>query len=212
MAWIVSAGIFLVVTMSAAGYIIANPESLYRLFGGSAPKTAPVAIENGSPERPTERVQPPHTKHYANLFYQFDYPEEFTVTDEIVNARRTADGGKEDAFGTTEVTLTATTSEGTYVIKVGSALNADHADPANAALAAKTAFAARPDRGPNDSFQDITIGVLPAYKDFTTGRIHIGIPSDYLNYSAEIVWKADQGVKGVANSYLGVFEDSFATK
>jgi len=208
--WVVALGILLIVVVSASAYVIANPESFYSLFGGKAPEVQPVTAVNGTPVVTHE--QPANTKHYTNTFFEFDYPEAFTITDELVNATRTPDGVPIERFGSATITLTATTSDGVYTLHITSEVNTDHQSISDAALMAKNAFSARPDRGANDSFQDITIGDQPAYKDFTGNRIHLGIPSLNLNYSAEMLWGTQGGTRSTANNYLGVIEDSFKPK
>ncbi len=211
LAWVVGTGIALVLTVGASGYIIANPGLLSGLFGEEPAPVSPVTSANGSPPAPP-RVPAPHTKHYENMFFSFDYPEEFAIESELTNVAIDENGGRIDAFGSSEITLVATGDASPYRIKVTSRLNKDHRDPALTTMDARESFSARPERGPNDSFQDITVGLLPAYKDFSSGRIHIGVPSSYLDYDVEIVWSEGSGQKSTANSLLGAIEDSFSPR
>ena len=209
--WVVAVGIVLVVVFAVSGYIIANPESLYRVFGGKQPAAAvPVTAVNGTAAA-AQHEPAPHTKHYANIFFEFDYPENFVITDELVNATRDT-AGTTEVFGSAHVTLSATGTDGVYRIHVTSRVGAQHKSVAQKVSEAKQEFFIRPDRGPNDSYQDITVTGKQAYKNFTSGYISIGIPTDNLNYSAEIDWDPQTGARGTANSYLGILEDSFIEK
>lgn len=209
--WIVVLGILLVVVVGASGYVIANPESIYKLFGGTVPPAAePVKVVNGLST--TVHTQPANTKHYANIFFEFDYPSNFVITSELVNATRTASGSTEERFGSAEVILAATGTGATYTLRVVSAVNSDHMSVEDASRTAKEAFSSRPDRGANDSFQDITVVDRPAYKDFTDGSINIGVPTGNLNYSIEMTWDPALGVRSTANNHIGILEDSFTVK
>lgn len=211
--WIVVLGICLIVIAGASAYILANPESLYSLFGWKTSKSvpAPITTVNGASVSPHE--QAPHTKHYTNIFFEFDYPDNFTITNESVVTTHEGDNTKKDTFGSTEITLTASSSANeSYEIKITSVQNSEHTSALDETIKAKNDFFARPDRGANDSYQDITVSNHSAYKYFSNGKVHVGIPSDNLNYAFEITWIDEHGVRGIANSYLGVLEDSFTPK
>lgn len=209
--WIVVLGVFLVIVVGASGYVIANPESLYELFGGTTPPpTQPVKAVNGPVA--TVHTQPANTKHYASIFFEFDYPANFVVTSELINATKTPSGGTEERFGSAEVILSATGTGATYTLRVTSTVNADRTSVEDASRRAKESFSSRPDRGANDSFQDITVVDRPAYKNFTSSSINIGIPTGNLNYYAEMTWDPASGVRSTANNYIGVLEDSFTAK
>lgn len=209
--WVIVLGVLLVIVVGASGYVIANPEGLYRLFGGKVPTTVqPITTVNGP--APVLPVRAANTKHYENIFFEFDYPENFVITDELVNATRTSSGDTLEVFGSANVILTATGTDGAFTIRVFSEVNADHTGVAEASAQAKEAFSTREGRGANDSFQDITIVSRAAYKYFSDGHIHLGIPTLNLNYSAEITWDTQSGVRSTANNYLGVLEDSFIVK
>lgn len=207
--WVVIIGILLTIIVAVSAYVIANPESTAQLFGHKTLNIKPVVSTNGETTTP-EHLQPPHTKHYANIYFEFDYPDNFTVTDELINKKRTENGDEEE-FGSTEITLTATSTEGTYVMKISSLSNAEHTSNAQLTKNAKEEFFSRTNNGANDSFQDITVIDRPGYKYFTAGHIHLGIPTEILLYSADITWDPSIGAS-TANSYLGVIEDSFVLK
>lgn len=208
--WIVVVGTLLVVIAATSGYVIANPERLYGLFGSKAPTTAPIANVNGP--APAVHTQPAHTKHYSSIFFEFDYPENFSVVSELINATSTADGNTRELFGSAVVILTATGTDGTYTLRINSEVNSERIGVEEASSKAKESFGARPDRGANDSFQNITVVDRPGYKYFTEGRIHIGLPTMNLNYATEITWNSVIGSRAVANGYIGVLEDSFTVK
>lgn len=210
-AWVVGLGVLLVIVVGASGYVIANPESMYRLFGGTVPTAKePVKVVNGPVAVIHE--QPAHTKHYASIFFEFDYPENFVIVSELINATRTPTGESMELFGSAEVLLVATGTTGTYSLRITSTVNTYHVSVEEASRIAKEAFSARPDRGANDSFQDITVVDRPAYKNFTEDRIHIGIPTGNLNYSVEMAWDPALSMRSTANNYLGTIEDSFTAK
>lgn len=209
--WIVVVGIFLVVVISGSAYVIANPESIYRLFGGTTPvATAPVVAMNGP--APVHE-QTAHTKHYANIFYEFDYPDTFTITSELVNSTHAGDGTPVTQFGSSEIVFTtASTSDEHYTLRITSLVNANHRSPVDAVKDAEATFNSRPERGANDSFQDISSGDVPAYKEFTAEHIYVGIPTQNLNFTLEMLWGTSTGVKSTGNNYLGIIEDSFTAK
>lgn len=209
--WIVVLGICLIVISGASAYVLANPDSLFALFGKKAPApVAPVTVVNGTPT--TSHEQSAHTKHYANIFFEFDYPDNFTISSESVGTKHVADGTQQDTFGSTEILLTSASSSEVYTMKITSRENTEHLSTLDTTIKVKENFFSRPDRGPNDSYQDITVQDHSAYKYFSTELIHVGIPSDNLNYSFEITWVKESGVRGIANNYLGVIEDSFTIK
>lgn len=210
--WVVGLGVLLVIVVGASGYVIANPESMYRLFGGTVPIAAkdPVKAVNGPVA--VIKEQPAHTKHYASIFFEFDYPENFVIVSELINATRTPSGESSELFGSAEVLLSSTGTDATYTLRVTSTVNQGRISVEDASRIAKDAFSSRPDRGANDSFQDITVIDRPAYKNFTGDRIHIGIPTGNLNYAAEMTWDPAFGVRSTANNYLGIIEDSFTVK
>ncbi len=208
--WVVVVGTLLVIIAAASGYVIANPESLYELFGAKAPVTTPITNVNGP--APVVHTQPAHTKHYSSIFFEFDYPENFSITSELINATRTEDGNSRELFGSAVVILTATGTDGTYTLKINSEVNSERIGVEEASSKAKESFGARPDRGANDSFQNITVVDRPGYKYFTEGKIHIGIPTMNLNYATEITWDTVSGTRATANGYIGTLEDSFTVK
>lgn len=208
--WVVVIGIILTLIMAAGAYIVANPESIARVFGRKVAAIKPVASANGATTN-TARIQPAHTKHYANAFIEFDYPENFIITSELINKNKTQEGGTVDAFGHTEVILTATGTEGIYTLRIASVVNTDQSNAEQIIKNAKGDFFSQPNHGMNDSFQDITVIDRPGYKYFTEGHIRLGVPTEVLLYSADIIWDPTVGAS-TANTYLGIIEDSVVLK
>ena len=208
--WLVTIGILLVIIVSVSTYVIANPDGLSGLFGGKKHLATPIVELNGSPNPVIARL--PHTKHYSNIFFEFDYPEIFSITSEHVNTAHTVNEGGKDQFGVAEVVLQATGTDGVYTIRVTSEANYSHIDYFQAEKSAKELFSSRPEKGPNDSFQNVTVGSQPAYKELSSDTIRLILPTENLNYFAEIHWPVSTGVRGIASGFLGIIEDTLITK
>ena len=206
--WLIIFGVVLILSVGGAAYFL------------SAPST-PIIASNGSSAATTDHDSsgsPVKVKwqkgHYANLFYEFDYPDIFKITRESISADHTPDASGNDQFGTTQVILSGTkeASDGGYEIAVTTHQNSTQTAPEQFIADAKNGFFKDTTHGQNDAFQLINIGGKDAYKKYIQGAIIIGIPTGNLIHELRITWVPTTGSPETANEYLSALTDSYAVK
>ena len=189
--------------------------------------TPPIAADIPSVNTQTVSAAAMRTKHYANQFFEFDYPSNFTVSSEHVIATHTMSSVNPgvDMFGFGRVVLTAvdlSSSGNNYVITVDSAANREHISPQKNIADAKEEFDARPDPQPQDAFQQIIVAGKPAYGQYydsyergnvsRPGGMNIGGVVNDLTYSIEMYWQLPGQSMVVKNDLIMTIADSLVLK
>ena len=92
--WLIVFGVTLILVVGGAAYFLSAPSAPVVTTNGSAGATngSGMAGNNSSRESGTKWQK----GHYANLFYEFDYPDIFKITRETVISDHSVDAnGKE---------------------------------------------------------------------------------------------------------------------
>lgn len=199
-------GVVLILGVGGAAYFLSAPSTPTIASNGSSGATTGNESTGG-------RVKW-QKGHYANLFYEFDYPDIFKITRESISADHTEDASGNDQFGTTQVTLSGTkeASDGGYEITVKTRQNSTKTAPEQFIADAKDEFFKETTHGQNDAFQLMNIGGKDAYREYTQGAITIGIPTRNLIHELHITWVPTTGSPETADEYLSALTDSYTLK
>lgn len=207
--WLIVFGIALILGVAGAAYFLSAPSAPIIASNGSSSATTQSASGNNAADGARWEKG-----HYANIFYEFDYPNIFKITHESVTSDHLSDANGKDQFGVTQVTLSGTggASTGGYEITVTTSPNDKMMAPEQLIADAKGTFFANTNHGQGDAFQQVSIAGKDAYKIYSQNTIIIGIPTGNLIHELRIAWIGTTGSADAANEYISALTESYTLK
>ena len=206
--WLIAFGVLLILGVGGAAYFFSAPNAPTVISGGTSSTAQDASGSHASGTGSSSK------DHYANLFYEFDHPDNFVVTHEEVMSDHNSDATSTNRFGVTKVILDEVKEGGArgYEITVISAPNNGQTPPAALLAAAKEQFNNDPNHGLNDAFQAVEIDRNAGYEEYAATEIFVGIPTGNLIHQIRISWDPGIGNVSEADKYISVITDSYLFK